>query len=335
MFSAFSFDFTNLGENKMDKAINNEKVDKDFVLHHVMEPGPLSDRKLTGTWRDYITVTKVGIVLSNLMTAIAGMWLAAGGWSGFSQLPITQIVLTLLGTGFIIASGTCLNNYIDRDIDQLMERTKKRPSVDGRLEPKRVLLMGYILALAGTFLLLNVNIVATLSALFGLFVYVIVYTLWLKRAHHINTVVGGISGAMPPVIGWTAVSGSFDIGVLVFFVLMFIWQPPHFLALAIKRCEDYRKAGIPMLPVVKGIPVTKQQIIVWVASLIPASLYLYLVAPLNLAYVTIALFLGIGWLILALKDYKGTDHLKWASKNFLWSLLYLTGISLACIVGTF
>lgn len=319
----------------MDKVINNENIDKEFTLHHVMEPGPLSDRKLTGTWRDYITVTKVGIILGNLLTVIAGMWLAAGGWTGFSQLPISQIVLTILGTALVIASGTCLNNYIDRDIDQIMERTKKRPSADGRLEPRRVLLMGYILALAGTFMLLNVNIVATLSALFGLFIYVIVYTLWLKRTHHINTVVGGISGAMPPVIGYTAVTGSLDMGVLVFFVLMFIWQPPHFLALAIKRREDYRKAGIPMLPVVKGVPVTKQQIIVWVASLIPASLYLYLVAPLNLAYVAIVLFLGIGWLILALAGSKKYDDTKWASKNFVWSLLYLTGISLACIVGTF
>lgn len=319
----------------MDKVINNENIDKEFTLHHVMEPGPLSDRKLTGTWRDYITVTKVGIILGNLLTVIAGMWLAAGGWTGFSQLPISQIVLTILGTALVIASGTCLNNYIDRDIDQIMERTKKRPSADGRLEPRRVLLMGYILALAGTFMLLNVNIVATLSALFGLFIYVIVYTLWLKRTHHINTVVGGISGAMPPVIGYTAVTGSLDMGVLVFFVLMFIWQPPHFLALAIKRREDYRKAGIPMLPVVKGVPVTKQQIIVWVASLIPASLYLYLVAPLNLAYVAIVLFLGFGWLILALAGSKKYDDTKWASKNFVWSLLYLTGISLACIVGTF
>ena len=319
----------------MDKVINNENIDKEFTLHHVMEPGPLSDRKLTGTWRDYITVTKVGIILGNLLTVIAGMWLAAGGWTGFSQLPISQIVLTILGTALVIASGTCLKNYIDRDIDQIMERTKKRPSADGRLEPRRVLLLGYILALAGTFMLLNVNIVATLSALFGLFIYVIVYTLWLKRTHHINTVVGGISGAMPPVIGYTAVTGSLDMGVLVFFVLMFIWQPPHFLALAIKRREDYRKAGIPMLPVVKGVPVTKQQIIVWVASLIPASLYLYLVAPLNLAYVAIVLFLGIGWLILALAGSKKYDDTKWASKNFVWSLLYLTGISLACIVGTF
>jgi len=318
----------------MDKVVKSESIDKEYVVHHVMEPGPLSDRKLTGTWRDYITVTKVGIILGNMLTVIAGMWLAAGGLEGLIQFSAGNILLTLLGTALIIASGTCLNNYIDRDIDQLMARTKNRPLAEGRLEPRKVLLMGYILALAGTFLLLNVNIVATASAILGLFVYVIVYTLWLKRTHHLNTIVGGISGAMPPVIGWTSVTGSLDPGVLVFFVMMFIWQPPHFLALAIKRCDDYRAAGIPMLPVVKGIHLTKQQIVLWVTALIPASLYLYLVAPLNLIYVAIALFLSVGWLILALKGFRKQEDKHWAHQNFIWSLIYLTGISLAVIIGT-
>lgn len=318
----------------MDKVIKSESVNKEYVAHHVMEPGPLSDRKLTGTWRDYITVTKVGIILGNMMTVIAGMWLAAGGLEGLIQFSTVKIILTLLGTACIIASGTCLNNYIDRDIDQIMIRTKKRPLAEGRLEPRNVLLMGYILAVLGTLMLLNVNLVATISALLGLFIYVVVYTLWLKRSHHINTVVGGISGAMPPVIGWTAVTGAIDPGVIVFFVLMFIWQPPHFLALAVRRRDDYEAAGIPMLPVVKGVPIAKQQIVLWVAALLPASFYLYLVAPLNLIYLVLAFLLGGVWLAVALKGFIKMDDTKWATTNFMCSLVYLTGISLAVVIGT-
>ncbi|MDQ0337523.1 protoheme IX farnesyltransferase [Caldalkalibacillus uzonensis] len=310
----------------MDKAVKSVK--KEYISRHVMEPGPLADRKLSGTWKDYVTVTKVGIILGNLLTVLTGMWLAAGGFVGFSQLSLALILLTLLGTALIIASGTCLNNFIDRDIDQKMLRTKNRALAEGRLDPKNVLIMGYILAVLGTVLLLFVNWVATMMALIGLFFYVVVYTMWLKRTHHLNTVVGGVAGAMPPVIGWTAVTGSLDPGAWVFFAFMFVWQPPHFLALAMRRCEDYRAAGIPMLPVVKGFGVTKQQIVLWVAALIPTSLYLYLVTNVGWSYVWLALVLGLAWLALALAGFYIKKDILWARINFVYSLAYL---SLMCI----
>ncbi|GGK14403.1 protoheme IX farnesyltransferase 2 [Caldalkalibacillus thermarum] len=316
----------------MDKIMKSEGVDKEYIAHHVMEPGPLADRNLTGTWKDYVSVTKVGIILGNLLTVFAGMWLAAGGVQGFSQLSLTHILFTLLGTALVIASGTCLNNYIDRDIDQKMLRTKNRALAEGRLDPKHVLLMGYILAVCGTVLLLFVNWVATIMALIGLFFYVVIYTMWLKRTHHLNTIVGGVAGAMPPVIGWTAVTGSLDPGAWILFAMMFVWQPPHFLALAMRRYEDYKAAGIPMLPVVKGFRVTKQQIVLWVATLIPTSLYLYLVTNVGWGYVWVALMLGLAWLVLALSGLYVKNDILWARLNFVYSLVYLTLLCIGIIL---
>jgi protoheme IX farnesyltransferase len=314
----------------MDKHISSVSVEGNYVPHHVMEPGPLSDRKLTGTWKDYVSVTKIGIIVSNLLTVITGMWLAAESF-GVSLDPLLA-TLTLLGTALIIASGTCLNNYIDRDIDPLMKRTEKRALAQGRLDPRNVLIMGYILSVLGTVLLLYVNILTTIVALFGLFVYVVVYTMWTKRTHSLNTVVGSFSGAVPPMIGWVSVSGSLDGGSWILFAIMFLWQPPHFLALAMRRVEDYRAAGIPMLPVVKGFYETKRQMLLYVLALLPVSLTLPLYTNLNMTYIWLALILGVGWLVLSFKGFKAEDDLVWARKYFFYSLIYLMVMFIGMIV---
>jgi protoheme IX farnesyltransferase len=301
----------------------------EYISRHVMEPGPLSDKKLTGTWKDYVSVTKVGIILGNLLTVITGMWLAAEG-----SLLGQPVLATLLGTALIIASGTCLNNYIDRDIDQKMLRTKGRALAEGRLNPKNVLQMGFILAILGTGLLLTVNVLATLVALFGLFVYVVVYTMWLKRLHSLNTVVGSVSGAVPPVIGWVAVTNSIDVAAWILFFIMFLWQPPHFLALAMRRCEDYRAAGIPMLPVVRGFKETKWQMAFYVAALVPVSLLLYWFTEVGLPYVIMALILGSAWLISSIRGFFAKDDILWARKYFVFSLIYLTIMFVGMMVVT-
>ncbi|WP_025026559.1 heme o synthase [Caldalkalibacillus mannanilyticus] len=318
----------------MDKNIASIDVVKGkYVPHHVMEPGPLSDKKLTGTWKDYVSVTKVGIILSNLITVITGMWLASI-YSGI-ELTLGVILLTILGTSLIIASGTCLNNYIDRDIDPLMKRTKKRALAEGRLDPRNVLIMGFVLAVLGTLLLLYVNLLTTLVALFGLFMYVIVYTMWLKRKHSINTVVGSFSGAVPPVIGWVAVTSSIDAGAWLLFGIMFLWQPPHFFALAMRRCEDYRAAGIPMLPVVKGFAETKKQMLYFVIALIPVSFALYFVIPaLGYSYLVLAAILGFTWLGLSIQGFRAKDEILWARKYFVFSLIYLTFLFIGMIIVT-
>lgn len=318
----------------MEKNIStlDEQNDK-YVPHHVMEPGPLSDKKLSGTWKDYVSVTKVGIILSNLLTVITGIVLAASTLDVALADNGLNILYTLLGTALIIASGTCLNNYIDRDIDQKMSRTKNRALVEGRLNPKHVLIMGFLLAILGTALLVLVNIVTTLVALFGLFVYVVVYTMWWKRKHSLNTVIGSLSGAVPPVIGWTAISGgSIDAGAWILFLIMFLWQPPHFLALAMRRCEDYRAAGVPMLPVVKGFHETKKQMLNYVFVLVPGSLLLFMYTSVQYAYVWIALALGIIWIVLTVKGFYAKDDLKWARQYFLFSLIYMTVLFVSIII---
>jgi protoheme IX farnesyltransferase len=304
----------------MSKATTGVETQQEYVARHVMEPGPLADRKLTGTWRDYITVTKIGIIAGNLLTVFTGMWLATGG-----ALSGQPVLLALLGTALIIASGTCLNNYFDRDIDQKMLRTQKRAKAVARLDPKSVMLMGIIFSVFGTVLLLFVNVLTTLVALFGLFGYVVLYTLWLKRKHHLNTVVGSVAGAVPPMIGWVAMTNSLDAGAWILFSIMFVWQIPHFLAIAIRRYNDYKAAGIPMLPVVKGYRDTKWHMLNYVAALTPVSLLLPIfVQGIGMGYVWLALILGVAWLILSIQGFKAENHTQWAKKHFIFSLIYLT-----------
>lgn len=316
----------------MDKELTSVNSKGEYVPHNVMELGSLSDRKLTGTWKDYVSVTKVGIIVSNLLTVVTGMWLAA--ITSINSTSVLTVLLTLLGTAFIIASGTCLNNYIDRDIDQKMQRTKKRALVEGRLHPKNVLLMGIILAILGTALLLFVNVMTTMVALVGLLGYVGLYTLWSKRTHSINTIVGSISGAVPPMIGWTAISGSLDVGAWILFAIVFLWQPPHFLALAMRRCEDYRAAGIPMLPVISGFHETKRQMIRYVAALIPVSLLLFFLPNVGWAYVIMALVLGLTWLGISIMGFFTKDDIRWSRIYFFYSLIYLTVMFVGMIVVT-
>jgi protoheme IX farnesyltransferase len=295
----------------------------------VMEPGPLSESSPTGTWRDFLTLAKLGIVMSNLITVFAGLWLAIQYSNATFTESIDEIILTLLGAGLVIAGGCCLNNYIDRDIDHLMERTHERPTVTGKIDPNQVLWVGIIISLIGTILLALATPMAALFGIIGLFVYVVVYTMWLKRTHSINTIVGGISGAVPPLIGWAAIDQSLHPIAWMLFLIMFLWQPPHFLALAMKRCEEYRKAGIPMLPVVSGFNMTKRQMVWYVAALIPVSLYLY---SFGAVYTTVAAALGIGWLALGLAGFYMKDDIKWARLMFVYSLNYLTIMFVLMIV---
>ncbi|MDD9147182.1 MULTISPECIES: heme o synthase [unclassified Sporolactobacillus] len=285
------------------------------------------------TFKDVLTTVKMGIVNSNLITVFTGVWLALY----FTQQPISSfifpVLFVLVGTGLIIAGGCSLNNYIDRDIDQLMERTQERPSATGRFEGKKVLTMGIILSFAGLAALFAASQTSALFGLIGLIVYVIIYTLWLKRTHSINTIVGSIAGAVPPIIGWAAIDPSLNSPVpWLLFMIMFLWQPPHFLALAIKRVEEYRRAGIPMLPVVAGFGITKRQMIIYVAVLVPVSLLLY---SLGAVYTAAAVILGFGWLALSVYGLYTKDTVKWSRIMFVASLNYMTLLFLAMIVSTF
>lgn len=280
-------------------------------------------------YKDYVNVTKPGITMSNMMTTFTGLWLAQAG-----RLNITLDVLTLLGSSLVVMSGCALNNFMDRDIDPLMARTQGRPLPNGRIRPWTVVALGIVLGVMGIGLLgLFVNTISALMALIGLFFYVIVYTGMTKRTTTLSTVIGGISGAMPPLIGWTAVTGSLNVTAWLLFAFMFIWQPPHFLALGMRRVKDYAAAGIPLLPVVYGFAPTKRQIIHWTGALVPTSLLLYTVHAVNLVYVAAAVVLGGIYLWKAFKGFKTKDDVAWALDMFKYSLIYVTAMSAAMIVG--
>lgn len=298
---------------------------------NVMEVTITNDTNLNDvTWRDFLILTKTGIVMSNMITAFAGMYLASY-YIGIQLITNLHLVIFgLLGTALVMAGGCSLNNYIDRDIDHLMVRTSGRPSTTGKIPANQVLLFGLILSALGILFLLLASFSAALLGMVGLIFYVVIYTMWTKRTTSLNTIVGSVSGAVPPLIGWAVIDPYFHPIALALFLIMFIWQPPHFLALAMKNCEEYRKAGIPMLPVVSGFAVTKRQMVFYVAALIPISLLPS--TSFGIVYTSIALILGIGWLALGISGFYMKDDMKWAKLMFVYSLNYLTIIFILMIV---
>jgi len=285
----------------------------------------------TTAWKDFLSLIKIGIVNSNLITTFTGMWLALH-ISGLSFLGnLNTVLLTLIGSSLIIAGSCAVNNYYDRDIDHLMERTKVRPTVTGKIQPNQALWSGILLIALGLIMLLMTTVMAAVIGFIGVFTYVVLYTMWTKRRYTINTVVGSVSGAVPPLIGWTAVEGHIGVVAWVLFMILFIWQIPHFLALAIKKTEDYRAANIPMLPVVHGFEVTKRQIIVWVACLLPLPFFL---GSLGLPIVILGTLLNVGWLIIGLMGFRMKNIMKWATLMFVYSLNYMTIYFVAMVVFT-
>lgn len=290
-------------------------------------------------WRDFITVTKTGIVKSNVLSTAAAFWLAAQTFGGSVQTlsgisGILLFVYTCIGSALIIASSCVLNNFLDRDLDKLMERTKNRPSVK-RMSPKLLLGYGTALGIAGVVLLATlVNVASAVLGLLGIFFYVIVYTLWMKRTNSLNTVVGGIPGAIPPMMGWCAVTGGLDAGAGILFIVLFLWQPPHFLALAMLRSDEYRDAGFKMLPSESGTTETKWQILLWTAAMVPASLLLFLLPSLGYLYLTVMTVIGGIYVAYALQGVFGKvrDEKRWAGKMFGYSLIYLVTMYAAIFI---
>ncbi|MCL6518195.1 MAG: heme o synthase [Alicyclobacillus sp.] len=284
----------------------------------------------TGKWRDYISLMKLGITAANLMATVAGLWMGAHGH------PVWRtVVLTLIGTALVVASGATLNNFVDRDIDIRMERTSGRALPSGKVQPVAALVIGLVLGAVGLALLAGwVNGVAAACAFVGLVMYAYIYTVWLKRTTTLSTVLGGLAGAMPPLVGYAAGSGGhLDLVAWVVFSIFFLWQPPHFLPLAMKRVEDYRAAGIPMLPVVRGYTETKWQILVYTAAMVPVSLLLYALRAAGVIYLLVAVVLGVIFLWRAVQGLFTKDDLAWANRLFGFSLVYLTGMCLAMIVN--
>ncbi|MCZ2258908.1 heme o synthase [Sporosarcina sp. G11-34] len=279
--------------------------------------------------KDFLALIKIGIVNSNLITAFTGLFLAIQlSNEGFLQ-NLDLLFFVLGGTGLIIAGSAALNNLIDRDIDPVMTRTKSRPTVTGRFSAPAVLALALAFIVIGELLLLSASIAAALWGLAGIFSYVVLYSMWSKRRHVENTIVGSISGAIPPLIGWAAFEPMLGAGAWALFLIMFIWQPPHFYALAMRRTEEYRAANIPMLPVVKGFERTKKSMLAWVIFLFPLPL---LLTELGIGFLVLATILNVGWLYLALRGFKAKDDIKWATSMFVYSLNYMTILFVSIII---
>lgn len=274
-------------------------------------------------FKRYLLITKPGIIMGNLVSVLGGFFLAADGSQSHALL-----LLTLLGVSCVIASGCVFNNYIDRDIDGLMERTRNRVLVKGLISPRASLIYASLLGLVGVALLLNVNLLATLLGVAGFAVYVGLYTLWLKRRSVYGTLVGSLSGATPPVIGYCAVRGEFDAGALLLLIIFSLWQMPHSYAIAIFRLRDYQAAGIPVLPVLRGIRVTKDHMLAYIVAFAVATLLLTGMGYAGYGYLGVALLVSGIWLLLACQGYRVSDDVRWARQLFIFSIVAITSLSL-------
>lgn len=289
----------------------------------------VASKKTATVMQDFLSLIKIGIVNSNMITVFTGFFLAIQLSSVKFLASLDLLFYALAGSGLIIAGSAALNNLIDRDIDPIMSRTKSRPTVTGRFNSSAVLALALTFIVVGELFLFTASMTAGLWGLAGIFSYVVLYSMWSKRKHVSNTVVGSISGAIPPLIGWAVVEPSLGAGAWALFLIMFIWQPPHFYALAMRRTEEYRAASIPMLPVVKGFKRTKVSMLGWVLLLFPLP---FLLVDLGISFVILATALNIGWLYFAIRGFKAKDDLKWATGMFVYSLNYMTILFVSMII---
>jgi protoheme IX farnesyltransferase len=268
---------------------------------------------------DYWELVKPRIMLLIVVTTLGSLALAAGGWPGSAL-----VLWTVLGMMLVSGGSSAINHWYDRDIDALMERTSARPVASGRVAPTSALSFGLVLGAAGVAVLaLEVHWLAAVWAAAGFLCYVLVYTVWLKRRTPQNIVIGGAAGAGPPLVAWAAVDGSVSATAVALFAIVFLWTPPHFWALALLLEEDYTRAGVPMLPSVRGSKVSAQQIVVYTVLLVAASLVPVVLGTLGVVYAACAAVLGGRFIWLALRLLSTPDDRLAARRTFLYSLLYL------------
>ncbi|UEM21581.1 heme o synthase [Skermanella mucosa] len=280
----------------------------------------------TGGVRDYFELLKPRVMSLVVFSGFAGMIVAPGHIH--PVLALTAILCIAVAAG---ASGA-INMWYERDIDRMMQRTRNRPLPEGRVDPDEALSFGVVLTIGSVMLMgLAVNWVAAGLLALASFVYVFVYTIWLKRRTPQNIVIGGASGAFPPMIGWAAVTGDVSLASIILFLLIFMWTPPHFWALALFRNGDYANAGVPMLPVVSGERETKKQMLIYTLLLFPIAVAPYFVGIAGLAYLAGSVVLGGLFVVLAVQVwYDRTD--KAAKQMFVFSILYLF-LLLSLLIG--
>ena len=271
---------------------------------------------------DFFELCKPRIALLVLLTTFTGMWLAGGG-----SVSLELVIYTLFGTGLASASSGALNNYVDREVDKLMARTRTRALPSARLFPQQALWLGGLLSISSFAILFYlVNPLTAYLALGTTFFYVVIYTIWLKRITPLCTEIGGVAGALPPVIGWAAVTNDISWQAMVMFIIMFIWQPPHFWALALLRAEEYRRAKLPLLPVVSGMEITKFRMLLYTIVLIPISTMMFWLNLTGPVYLTAALVLGAIYLFITIDFARKPITHQSTKRLFGYSIIYLCGL---------
>jgi protoheme IX farnesyltransferase len=278
-------------------------------------------------WRDYYELTKPRVVMLIVFTAIVGMFLSVPGWP-----TVTVLAFGTLGIGLAASSAAVFNHVLDHRTDILMMRTRGRPLPQGKLTEKAALTFASVLCVISMiilwFLVNSLTAILTFASLIG---YAVVYTVFLKRATPQNIVIGGAAGAAPPVLGWTAVSGEITSSALLLFLIIFVWTPPHFWALAIARKEEYEKVGIPMLPVTHGEEYTRLNILLYTILLVLITIIPYLTGMSGLIYLSTAIVLDVIFLYYAIQMRRVPGDMTLPMRSFKFSITYL-GILFAALL---
>ena len=282
------------------------------------QPGERARLRFSSTFRDYLTLTKPRIVLLLLFTALVGMFLAAGGPPDFKLAAVVMVAGALASGG-----ANALNHFLDRDIDARMRRTSRRPVAARRVSPRQALIFGFTVNVIAFILFATlVNLLSAVLALSSTLFYVFVYTMSLKRTTPQNIVIGGAAGALPPVIGWTAVTGSLALPAFYLFAIVFFWTPPHFWALSLLLKDDYESVGVPMLPVVMGVTKTKKAILLYSILLLALTSMFFVTGAVGWLYLGTSLFLGLVFVYSAARLLR-SPGIEGALGTYLYSLAYL------------
>jgi len=279
------------------------------------------------SWKNYYTLCKPNVVAEMLFTAVVGMLLAVPGIP-----PIEPFIFGTIGIALAASSAAAVNHFIDRKADAQMRRTENRPLPTGELTAANVITFAFVLGVSSMLILiLLVNTLTAILTFLSLFGYAIIYTLYLKRATPQNIVIGGIFGATPPLLGWCAMTNEIHPYALLLALIIFVWTPPHFWALAIARREEYAKVNIPMLPVTHGPEFTRLQILLYTILLLIVTLFPYLTGMSGLIYLGSAVLLGLGFIYYAVLMMRKKDN-KTAMKTFVYSIVYITLLFAALLI---
>ena len=307
------------------------REDEKFMQHLASPTTQRHHENAFQVLESYYQLTKPRIIILLLITTAAGMWVAAKG-----KIDPWLFLATMTGGALSAASANVINCLYDRDIDYVMERTRHRPLPSGRVQPRDALLFAIALAVcAFTLLTLSANLLAAILAMSGIVFYVLVYTHWLKRHTTQNIVIGGAAGAIPPLVGWAAVTGDLSWGAWMLFIIVFLWTPPHFWALAIYIRDEYAEVEVPMLPVIEGNEETSKQIWLYTLLMLPTTvLMVYPLGACGLVYLAIAL--GLGWIFArkAWELWKSPDDRDAARSLFKYSILYLMLLCVGMVVDS-